>query len=308
MEGFLFAVVIASIPLIFGTLGELITEKAGNLNLGVEGIMLIGAVISFRVALSTENPLYAILAGFLAGGVAAFIYAVLTISFRVNQVVCGLTLTIFGVGFSSFIGTPVSGLVLSAEFTKSLGAIKIPLLSEIPFFGKVLFSQDIMVYLAFALSVIIALYLNKTQTGLNLRAVGENPQAADASGINVNRYKYIHVLIGGAICSLGGAYMSLIMIPVWQENIVAGRGWIAIALVIFANWKPSKAIIGSLLFGALSILGFRLQAVGIEISQYIVDMIPYIATVIVVLLSTRKNKREDLPPEWLSMPYYREER
>ncbi len=308
MEGFFFAVIIASTPLIFGTLGELITEKVGNLNLGVEGIMLIGAVISFRVALTTESAFYAILAGFIAGAVASLIYGILTISLRVNQVVCGLTLTIFGVGFSSFIGTPVSGLVLSREFTKSLGGLKIPLLSDIPFFGKVLFSQDIMVYIALILTLIISLYLNKTQAGLNLRAVGENPQAADASGINVSLYKYIHVLIGGAISSLGGTYMSLIMIPVWQDNIVAGRGWIAIALVIFANWKPSKALIGGLLFGALSILGYRLQAVGIEISQYIVDMIPYIATVIVVLLSTKKNKKEDLPPQWLSQAYYREER
>ncbi|MEG0830601.1 MAG: ABC transporter permease [Anaerovoracaceae bacterium] len=308
MNDFLIAVIIAATPLLFATLGELLSEKAGNLNLGVEGMMLMGAVIGFRVALATENPVLTLLATFLAGAAGAAIYAFLTISLRTNQVVTGLTLTIFGTGFASFAGKSVAGIALPQTITAMFRPIEIPLLSKIPLIGQMLFNQDIYVYLGYACTIIIGIYLAKTRVGLNLRAVGENAAAADASGINVSLYKYINVIIGGGMCGLGGAYMSVVMVPIWQENIVAGRGWIAVALVIFASWKSWKAFVGAVLFGALSILGYRLQAMGIQVSQYLIDMIPYIATILVVIISTHRNRKEDLPPGDLGNAYFREER
>jgi simple sugar transport system permease protein len=170
------------------------------------------------------------------------------------------------------------------------------------------FQQDIFIYFGYIVTICTSLYLWRTKKGLNLKAVGENAAAADASGINVNLYKYVHIILGGALCGLGGAYMSLVTVPVWQENVVAGRGWIAVALVIFASWKPSKALIGAFLFGGLNILGYRLQSMGIHISQYIVDMVPYLATILIVIISTRKNRKEDMGPADLSNPYFREDR
>ncbi|MEG0291886.1 MAG: ABC transporter permease [Anaerovoracaceae bacterium] len=308
MEHLLIATVMAATPLLFGMLGELITEKVGNLNLGVEGMMLMGAVIGFRIAYTTENPYLAVIGALAAGAMGAAIYGFLTISLKTNQVVTGLTLTIFGTGFASFVGKSVSGVPLPYTVRSAFEPIAIPVLSKIPVIGHALFNQDILIYVAYICTLVCAFYLSKTQVGLNARAVGENAGAADASGINVNLYKYCNVIAGGALCGLGGAYMSLVTIPVWQENITAGRGWIAVALVIFASWKPGKAILGALLFGMLSILGYRFQAMGIEISQYLVDMIPYIATIIIVIVSTRKNRKEDLPPGNLGDSYFREER
>ncbi|MGI6257083.1 MAG: ABC transporter permease [Anaerovoracaceae bacterium] len=308
MEQFIAAMVIAATPLIFATLGELLSEKSGCLNLGVEGMMLMGAIMGFQVGFATGSPILAVLAGFIAGAAGAAIFGFLTISLRTNQVVTGLALTIFGTGFSGFVGKSVSGLSLPRDFRFAFESIPIPGLSKIPVIGDAFFNRDILVYVAFICTIAIAFYLNKTRIGLNTRAVGENAAAADASGINVSLYRYVNVIVGGGLCGLGGAYMSLVTIPVWQENVVAGRGWIAVALVIFAGWKPWKAFLGALLFGALSILGYRLQAVGIHVSQHLVDMIPYVATVIIVIISTRKNRKEDLPPADLSNPYFREDR
>ncbi len=308
MENFLIAVVIAAMPLIYATLGELLCEKVGNLNLGVEGMMLMGAVMGFRVGLATNNPVMAIVAALLAGAVGAAMFAFLTVSLRANQVVTGLTLTIFGAGFAGLVGRDVVGVPLAIGIRDSFNTIPIPFLSDIPLIGKPLFDQDILVYGGFLCVVLLIFYFKKTRTGLNTRAVGENAAAADASGINVTLYKYGNIIVGGALCGLGGAYMTLVTIPVWQENVVAGRGWIAVALVIFASWRPAKALLGALVFGALSILGYRLQAMGISVSQYLVDMIPHIATILIVIISTHKNRKEDLPPADLGNPYFREER
>lgn len=308
MENFLIAVVIAAMPLVYATLGELLCEKVGNLNLGVEGMMLMGAVMGFRVGLATNNPLMAVVAALLAGAIGAAMFAFLTVSLRANQVVTGLTLTIFGGGFAGLVGRDVVGVPLAIGIRDSFNTIPIPLLSEIPLIGKPLFDQDILVYGGFLSVILLILYFKKTRAGLNTRAVGENAAAADASGINVTLYKYANIIAGGALCGLGGAYMTLVTIPVWQENVVAGRGWIAVALVIFASWRPAKALLGALVFGALSILGYRLQAMGISVSQYLVDMIPYIATILIVIISTHKNRKEDLPPADLGNPYFREER
>ncbi len=308
LVGFLSAAIIAGTPLLFATLGEIFTEKAGHLNLGVEGMMYMGAIVGFLVGLNTHNPLLAMLGAIFSGGIGALLYAFLTVSLRVNQTVCGLTLTIFGEGFASFLGQRVMGSIVPGDIKSFFVARPIPVLSSIPYIGEIFFQQDVFVYFGYLTILASTYYLFRTKKGLNLRAVGESAAAADASGVNVTLYKYAHILLGGALCGLGGAYMSLVTVPVWQEHIIAGRGWIAVALVIFASWNPVKAMIGAFLFGGLSILGFRLQSMGIQISQYLIDMLPYAATIVIVIISTRKNKKEDLPPADLGNPYFREER
>ncbi|MBF4691832.1 ABC transporter permease [Fusibacter ferrireducens] len=303
---FLTAMMIAGTPLLFATLGEIVTEKAGHLNLGVEGMMLVGAVSGFGVGLYTENPLLAMGAAIFAGAASALIYGFLTVTLRANQVVSGLSLTIFGTGLSSYIGTAFVGKKLSEGIIHFCKPVEFPLLSKIPFIGPIVFNQDVFVYLGYLLAILVGVYLYKTRLGQNLVAVGENPAAADASGINVNLYKYIHILAGGALCGLGGAYLSIVEVPQWQDNITSGRGWIAIALVIFCKWNPYKALFGAYLFGGLSIIGFRLQQ--FNISQNLLDMLPYLVTIIVLVLSSIKQSKESAPPQGLSLPYFREER
>ncbi|MDR0357077.1 MAG: ABC transporter permease [Clostridiales Family XIII bacterium] len=308
MVSFLAAAVIAATPLLFATLGELITEKSGSLNLGVEGMMLMGAVIGFSAAYGTGNPGIALLGAFVAGGAGALLFAIVTVSLQGNQVVTGLTLTIFGTGFASFVGDKMIGLSVPASVLEFFSARKIPILGDIPFIGPVLFRHDVFVYLGYAMVIALSIYLYRTRAGLNMRAVGENTAAADASGIAITRHKYAHIIVGGGLCGLGGAYLGLVTVPIWQADVVTGRGWIAVALVIFASWNPTKAFLGAFLFGALSILGLRLQSMGIHISQYLVDLFPYAATIIIVIISTHKNRKEDLPPGNLSEPYFRESR
>ncbi|MBR6701017.1 MAG: ABC transporter permease [Firmicutes bacterium] len=308
MTAFLASCVVAGIPLLFATVGELITEKSGNLNLGVEGMMLMGAVMGFLVSYNTSNPYFTILAAVLAGAGGALIYAFLTVSLRANQVVTGLTLTIFGTGFAKFLGQPYLGSAVPGNVSEFFAKTSIPVLGDIPFIGPIFFQQDKFTYLAYIMCAIAAVYMYKTRIGLNLKAVGENTSAADASGINVKLYKYVHILIGGALCGLGGAYLSIIRIPIWQEDVVNGRGWIAVALVIFVAWNPIKAFFGAILFGGLSIMGMKLQVLGLDFSQYLFDMIPYVATIIIVVFSTHKKKKESQPPQDLGNNYFREER
>ena len=308
MISFLSACVVQGVPLLFATIGEILHEKAGHLNLGVEGLMFMGAIMGFVVGLHTQSPYLAILAALAAGGCGSLIYAILTVTLKANQNVTGLTLTIFGTGFASFKGQAVMGSVCPSTITSFFADKPIPLLSDIPVIGPVLFNQDIMVYIGYLTVIIVSIYLYKTRAGLNLRAVGESAAAADASGINVDLYKYVNIIIGGALCGLGGAYMSLVTVPIWQDNIIAGRGWIAVALVIFATWNPIKAWFCSVLFGGLSILGLRLQSIGLGFSQYLIDMVPYVATIIIIIISTRKNKKESLPPADLGLSYFREDR
>lgn len=308
MVTFLATCVVASIPLLFATVGELITEKVGNTNLGVEGMMLMGAVMAFVTAYNTSSPLLTILVAMAAGAAGAFLYAFLTISLRANQIVTGLTLTIFGTGFAKFVGQAYLGMGVPTEVTGFFAKHSIPLLSKIPFLGPIFFQQDLFVYIAYIVCIVAAIYMYRTRMGVNLKAVGENTAAADASGINVTLYKYVHVLIGGALCGLGGAYLSVVRVPLWQEDIVNGRGWIAVALVIFVAWNPIKAFFGSLLFGGLSILGMQLQVMGVSFSQYIFDMVPYLCTILIVIFSTSKKRKEGQAPADLSNNYFREER
>jgi simple sugar transport system permease protein len=303
---FFHAAVVAGTPLLLATLGEILTEKSGNLNLGVEGMMLIGAVMGFVTGYNSGNAVAALLAAMAAGAFGALVYAVLTISLRANQVVTGLTLTIFGTGLSSLLGQKVVGQSLPESIKNFFIPIDIPLLSDIPYIGRIFFNQDLFVYLSYVITIIIGIYLYKTTTGLNLKAVGEDPASADAVSINVTLYKYINILIGGALAGLGGAYLSIVHVPTWQENITAGRGWIAVALVIFAAWNPYKAVIGAYLFGGLDIIGFRIKST--LVSPYILGMLPYLVTIVVlVLISVRKSKKNS-PPKSLGLAYFREER
>jgi len=308
MVEFLAACIVAGTPLVFATLGELITEKSGSTNLGVEGMMLMGAVMGFLVGQNTASPAMALLAAALAGAGGALIFGILTVTLRANQIVCGLTLTIFGTGFAQFVGEPLLGSTVPSEITTFFAKMPIPLLGDIPVIGPIFFQQDLFVYISYISCALAAVYMYKTRIGMNLKALGENNAAADASGINVNLYKYAHILIGGVFCGLGGAYLSLVRMPIWQENIVNGRGWIAVALVIFVAWNPIKGFFGAVLFGGLSILGLKLQAMGFSVSQYLVDMIPYIATIVIVVFSTYKKKKESQPPADLNNNYFREER
>lgn len=308
MVEFLASCVVAGTPLVFATVGELITEKTGHLNLGVEGMMLMGAVMGFFTGLQTANPGLALLSAALAGAGGALIYAFVTVSLKANQVVTGLTLTIFGTGFAQFVGEPLLGSMAPSEITAFFTKVSIPVLGQIPVIGPIFFRQDVFVYLSYIVCAAAAVYMYKTRMGMNLKAVGESTAAADASGINVDLYKYVHILIGGALCGLGGAYLSLVRIPIWQENVVNGRGWIAVALVIFVAWNPIKGFFGGLIFGGLSIIGLKFQAMGLGISQYLVDMIPYVATIVIVVISTHKRKKESQPPGDLGNNYFREER
>lgn len=305
---FLAAAIVAGTPLLFATLGEIITEKSGNLNLGVEGMMLMGAVIGFMAALNTGNPIIALIAAAVAGALGGFIFAFLTVSLRANQVVSGLTLTIFGTGFSSLVGKTLVGQVTPKNIKDFFVPMAIPGLSNIPVIGPIFFKHDAFVYLGYVVAIILGLYLYNTCKGLNLRAVGENPASADAASINITLYKYVHILLGGALCGLGGAYLSLVYVPAWQENVTAGRGWIAVALVIFSAWNPYKALFGAYFFGGLDIIGFRLQGSGIQISQYLIDMLPYLVTIIVLLVVSFKKSKKNAPPNALSVPYFREDR
>ncbi len=304
---FLHAAVQAGTPLLFATVGEIVTEKVGNLNLGVEGLMLMGAVGGFMAGYNTGSVTIAMLSACLTAMVGGLIYSFLTVTLMANQVVTGLAITIFGTGVSGFLGQALVGEVLPESFTNVFREINIPVLSKIPFIGEIFFNQNIFVYLGLGVTILLSLYFKYTRAGLNAKSIGENPYSADANGIDVAKYKYIHILLGSALCGLGGAYLSLVYIPAWQENIVAGRGWIAVALVIFSMWHPSRAIIGAFVFGGLDIIGFRLQEFDISISQYVIDMLPYAVTILVLIYnSVRKNFNTG--PSALSVPYFREER
>jgi general nucleoside transport system permease protein len=306
ITNFLAAAVVAGTPLLFATLGEIITEKVGNLNLGVEGMMLMGAVVGFIAGLNTGSVVIALLAAMAAGALGAFIYAFLTVTLKANQNVTGLTLTIFGSGFSSFVGKSVVGQATPDSIKSFFRPVEIPILSDIPVLGRALFSQDLFIYMGYICAIFLTIYLYRTNIGLNLTAVGENPSAAASASINIDLYKYIHILLGGALSGLGGAYLSLVYVPAWQENITAGRGWIAVALVVFAAWNPAKAILGAFLFGGLDIIRFRITDT--FISMYFMDMIPYVVTIAILVFVGIKKSTKNAPPKALGVSYFREER
>ena len=311
------------IGILFGANGEILTEKSGNLNLGVPGMMYMGGIAGLAGAFLYENAsaapvsivgcLIALICALLAGALGGLIYSVLTISLRADQNVAGLALTTFGVGVGNFFGASLSKLSggvgqISVVTTASAFRCKIPVLSEIPIVGGVLFSYGFLTYFAVILSVFLAWFISRTRQGLNLRAVGESPATADAAGISVTRYKYLATCIGGAICGLGGLYFVMEYSGgTWTNNGFGDRGWLAIALVIFARWNPLHAIWGSILFGALYILYLYIPGLGRSM-QEIFKMLPYFVTIVVLILTSLRKKKEDQPPESLGLPFFREER
>ncbi|WP_298021703.1 ABC transporter permease [uncultured Dysosmobacter sp.] len=311
-------------PLLFGTVGEVLTEKTGNLNLGVEGMMYMGGALGLGGAFYYEMfagqnasgflaVLIAILCAFLGGAFGALIYSFITITLRANQNVTGLALAIFGTGAGQFIGeymrttsggyVAISNHLKSAFMTSPLPAA----LQNIPVLGPLLFQYNIFVYLGIMIAVLMGLYLRRSRSGLYLRAVGESPSTADSAGINVTRYKYLATILGGGISAIGGmVYIMTIAGCVWNHEGLAGEGWLAVALVIFCLWRPVSAIFGSILFGALMILYLRLQLPFIPDQIY--KILPYIVTVIVLIFTSMRNSKDKQPPASLGLAYFREDR
>ena len=316
------AAVLNGVPLLFGTLGEILSEKAGNLNLGVEGMMFTGGAVGLGAAFYYEAAggtvgvvavLLALLFSFLGGAVGALIYAFLTVTLRANQNVTGLALAIFGTGAGQFIGQYMressGGYVAVSNDLKAvfLNSPFPAALQQLPLVGPLVFGHSIFFYLGVVLAAAMYLFLNKSRSGLSLRAVGESPATADAAGIAVTRYKYLATVIGGGISAIGGmVYIMTIASCVWNHEALSGEGWLAVALVIFCLWRPLNAIWGSILFGALMILYQRLHLGFVPDELY--KILPYVVTVIVLILSSMRNNREKQPPASLGLPYFREER
>ena len=322
---FLYYAVRMGTPLLFATTGEVITERAGNLNLGVEGMMAVGAICGYCLGCFTNSLIIALLAAFVSAALCAGIYAVLTVTFQTNQTVTGLALTIFGNGVYLFIGRMLtkSGSfprLSDAEHLQRIVADNgIPLLRDIPYLGRLLFSYNIFVYLGIIVAVVCWLYILKTKKGLKVRAVGENPGAADASGVNVNREKYLNIIIGGGICGLGGCYMAFVTNGgSWNETWINGMGWIAVALVIFAHWNPLKALFGSFFFGMFNVLmawkGNLADAFPTVlgwlsmIPNEFYQLLPFLITALVLAIESARKKKNSAESAYLSQNYYREER
>lgn len=297
----LFATVVAGTPLIIVALGLLVNEKAGVLNLGAEGMMAMGAVAAFAVTHHSGSPWLGVLAGMLAGAAVSMLFGFLVLTLQANQVASGLALAIFGVGLSAFIGKPYESIALPA-----VPAIRIPFIADIPLIGEALYNQQALVYLSWALFWSVVWFLYRSRAGLVLRAVGESPASAHAIGHPVLRIRYLAVLFGGAMAGLGGAFLSVFYTPMWVEGMVAGRGWIALALVVFATWRPLRVMVGAYLFGGVMITQLFIQGSGLQIdfpSQFL-SSLPYWATIVVlVAISRNANAIRLNSPVSLGKPY-----
>jgi simple sugar transport system permease protein len=290
----------AGTPLVLAATGELVTERSGVLNLGVEGMMLVGAVVAFIVAATTKAPWLGVGAGMIAGGALSLVFAVLTLTLMANQVAAGLALSLFGVGLSAFIGLDYVSVVVEA-----IKPLAIPGVSELPFFGKLLFGHSPFVYLSLVVVALVQWFLFRTRAGLIVRAVGESPESAHAIGYPVVAIRYAAVLFGGACAGLAGAYLAVAYTPLWTEGMTAGRGWIALALVVFATWKPWRVLAGAYLFGAVTLAQFQAQALGIAVPSQLLSMLPYLATILVLTLISRDAATIRLnAPASLGKPYH----
>ena len=291
------AVIDASTPILLGGLGEIFAERSGVINLGLEGIMMLGATAAFIVSLFTGDPLLGIIIALFAGGLMSLVHGFVSISLRGNQIVSGIALSMFGIGLSSLIGDPYIG-----NRGVTLSPIRIPILSNIPILGPAIFSDDIIVYSTYVLVPIFWFLLYKTKIGLEVRSVGDTPRVAESLGINVYLTRYLCVFFGGMMSGLAGAYLSLSYIPAWTNNMTAGRGWIAVALAAFSLWDPLKAMIGAYLFGSTEALQYFLQPIGLPAS--ILAMLPYLITIIALSVISVKSIREKIgAPKALGEPY-----
>jgi len=272
----------AATPLVLASTGELVAERSGVINLGLEGIMLVGAVAGFSVTLHTGSAGLGLVAALVAGMAMALLFGVLVLTLQTNQVATGLALTLFGIGLSAFVGRDLVGQTVAP-----LPRLHLPVLSDLPFAGPLLFSFDALVYASLALVLITGWMLARTRLGLLIRAVGEAPHSAHAIGMPVVRLRYATVLAGGALAGLGGAYLSLALTPMWVEGMTAGRGWIALAQVVFATWKPRGLLLGAYLFGGVTVLQFHGQGLGVPIPSEFLSMLPYLATIVVLVVICR---------------------
>lgn len=302
--------IVASIPILFAAIGEIIANRSGVMNLGVEGMMLVGGVIGFWAGNQSGNLAVAMIVGGLAGVVLALVHAVLAVTLRVDQTVSGLSLVILGGGFSSFVGTSGEPGLLSAPNAVEISTVFPSALRDLPGVGPVLFGHDIMVYIGLIAVGVVAYVLNRTPTGLSLRAVGEDPAAADAAGISVVGMRYIATAIGGFGAGVGGAYFVVGIVGTWQNGVTAGIGWIAVALVILAGWRPWLAFLGALAFGVLNGLGFTLQLAQVDVPSDFLKMMPFIAAylVVVAVSASPTRSRKVAAPAALAQPYAREAR
>ena len=312
-----------AVAILFGASGEILIERSGNLNLGIPGVMYMGGISGLMGAFfyenSTENPvpfvgfLISVMAALIASAIGGLIYSFLTISLRVNQNVVGLSLTTFGVGFGNFFGGSISKLAggvgqISVKSTASAYTANIPGLSKVPVIGEIFFHYGVMTYVSVIAALILSWFMFHTRTGLNLRAVGESPATADAAGISVMKYKYVATVVGSMISGLGGLYFVMEYLGgTWTNNGFGDRGWLAVALVILALWKPVNAIWGSFLFGALYILYIYVPGLS-RGQQELCKMLPYVVTIIVLIITSFRNKLENQPPAGLGQAYFRENR
>lgn len=299
MTALLVSVIAAATPLLLAALGALLVEKVAVLNLGVEGMMLMGAVAGFAVAHGTGNLLLALAAAIGAGMALALLFAVLTLTLQANQTATGLALTIFGRGFSALVGAGYVGIA-----APTLPRIAIPGLSDLPFLGPVLFGHDPLIYFALAMVGAVSWFLYRTHAGLILRAIGDQHDAAHLLGYKVVRIRYLTVLFGGAMAGLAGAYMSLSYTPLWTQDMIAGRGWVALALVTFAAWRPFWLMIGAWLFGGIMYLALYMQALGVPVPTALLSALPYLGTILVLVLISRDRRRIRLHrPAMLGRPF-----
>jgi simple sugar transport system permease protein len=300
LTNFILSVMATATPLMLAASGELVAEKSGVLNLGLEGMMLVGAVVGFVVTVHSGSAALGVLAAALAGSALALVFAVLTVSLLANQVATGLALTIFGSGLSALAGAGYVGIAV-----EPMAALALPGLTTLPLVGPVLFGQTALVYLSLAMLAAIAWFLRRSHAGLILRAVGDSHDAAHALGYNVAAIRYLAVAFGGAMAGLAGAHLSLAYSPSWAENMTAGRGWIALALVVFATWRPLWLLVGAYLFGAIMYLSFYVQGAGLAIPSQVLAALPYLATIVVLVAISRDRARIRLnAPACLGRPFH----
>lgn len=303
----------AGTSLLYATLGEIFTEKSGILNLGIEGTMLMSALSAFAVSYYSHSLLLAVLTAMAVGMFLSSIHAFLSITMRANQVVSGLSITLLGSGLASYLGQRIgpasNGNTLFGLNAPRFHALSIPLISRIPIVGA-LFRQDLLTYMLYILVPLAWIYLYRSRFGLSLRAVGENPRTSTAMGLNVTKERYLYTLFGGMMSGLGGAHLSLAYTPGWAENITGGRGWIVIALVIFAAWNPGRAVLGALLFGGINAIQFRLQAAGTDVPSAFLNMLPYVITLTVLILmsASKKMQKRFIAPGDLGKAFSREDK
>jgi simple sugar transport system permease protein len=298
IQDILLIVVTAATPLLFAALGEVVTERAGVLNLGIEGMMIVGAATGFAAAYATDSTMVGVVAGIVAGVLVSSIFAFLTLGLATNQVAAGLAMTIFGRGVANLIGSSFVGLKRTPA-----PHLHIPGLSDLPIVGRLVFGEDYFVYFAIILTGAVSWWMTRSRSGLTLRAVGENHVSGHSLGVPVRGIRLMAVLFGGACSGLGGAYLSLAYTPFWSPDMTAGRGWIALALVVFASWKPWRALAGAILFGGVTVLQLVFQTYGVPVPAQFLSALPYLTTIIVLVFLSLRDTRGAVAPASLGVPF-----